>query len=148
MTSSIADRESARLDDDGAPVQAARQSTSEDVRLVWAPSLNGSPPSGAWWPRSRDAAVELRDLLPLVGHRLGGSVTRASLNIDAWDPDQPRRLRVGDRIVRLGWFHTLDPATVTLGRGSDPRVILHVVAPELDPAAARELLRKTSVRSS
>ncbi len=71
-------------------------------------------------------------------------MTRVSLNIGAWNADQPRRLQVGDRMVRLGWFHTLDPATVTLGRSGDPRVTLHVVAPELDPVAARGLLREES----
>ena len=118
--------------------------SSADVRLVWAPSQSGSAPSGAWWPRSRDATLELRTLLPLVGDHLGGSVTRVSLNIDAWDADQPRRLRIDDHVVRLGWFHTLDPATVTLARGSDARVTLHVVAPGLDPAEGRELLRELS----
>jgi hypothetical protein len=67
-----------------------------------------------------------------------------SLNIDAWAADQPRRLRVGDHVVRLGWFRSLDPATVTLACGSDPRVILHIVPPELDPDAAREVLREMS----
>jgi len=86
-------------------------------------------------------------LLPQVSDRLGGPVTRVSLNIGAWNADQPRRLQVGDRLVRLGWFHTLDSATVTLGRSGDPRVTLHVVAPELNPDAARELLRDAS-RSS
>jgi hypothetical protein len=86
-------------------------------------------------------------LLPLVGQHLGGSVTRVSLNIDAWEADQPRRLRVGDRVVRLGWFHTLDPATVTLARGSDARATLRIVAPELDPAAADELLHRLSTGS-
>ena len=128
MTSSIADRDSARL--------------------AWAPDQPGTPPSGVWWPRSRDAAVELNALLPLVGEHVGGPVTRVSLNIGAWDADQPRRLRVDDRIVRVGWFHTLDAATVTLARGSDARTTLHVVAPELDPAAARELLHEVSTSSS
>jgi hypothetical protein len=126
---------------------AARQ-LAADVRLVWVPSLGGSPPSGAWWPRSRDAAVEVTALLPLVAMHLDGAVTRVSLNIDAWDANQPRRLRVGDRLVRLGWFRTLDAATVTLARGSGARVTLHVVAPELDPAAARELLRSLSTSSA
>jgi hypothetical protein len=86
-------------------------------------------------------------LLPVVGPHLGGPITRVSLNIDAWDADQPRRLRVGDCLVRLGWFHTLDATTVTVRRGSDARVVLHVVAPELDPAAGREALRELSVSS-
>lgn len=145
MTSSLADRDSARLDDDGAPVWAAREIPTADVRLVWSPS--GSPPSGAWWPRSRDAANELKALLPQVNDRLGGPVTRVSLNIDAWDADQPRRLAVGDHVVRLGWFHTLDSEIITLCRSGDPRVTLHVVPPELDPDAARELFRERAGRS-
>src|SRR3954465_12012712 len=132
MTSSVTDPDAARLDDDGAPVWTPRPSSAPDVRLVWAPSREDGQPVGAWWPRTRDAAVELRTLLPEMSSRLGGPATRVSLNIDAWDADQPRRLRVSDRLVRLGWFHTLDRATVTLARGSDPRVTLVVVAPELN----------------
>jgi uncharacterized protein DUF5994 len=119
-------------------------SSIADVRLAWAPGQPGNAPSGAWWPRSRNAAVELEALLPVVGRHLGGPVTRASLNIDVWDADQPRRLRVGDGLVRLGWFHSLDPATVTLARGSDARVTLHVVAPEVDAVAARKSLHELS----
>jgi len=100
MTASLADSESVRLDDDGN-----------------------------WQPRSCDATTELRILLPEMSTRLGGPITRVSLNIDAWDGDQPRRMRVDDRVVRLGWFHTMDPATVTIARGSGPRVTLHVVQP-------------------
>ena len=117
-------------------------SSIADVRLTWAPGQPGNAPSGAWWPRSRNAAVELEALLPVVGRHLGGPVTRVSLNIDVWDADQPRRLLVGDGLVRLGWFHSLDPATVTLARGSDARVTLHVLAPEVDSAAAREFLHE------
>jgi hypothetical protein len=62
----------------------------------------------------------------------------------AWGADQPRRLRVGDRLVRLGWFRSLDPAIVTLGRSGEARITLHVVAPETNPDAARELLRNAS----
>jgi hypothetical protein len=142
MTSAIADRDSARLDDDGAPVWMPREPGVGDVRLVWAPS--GPPLSGTWWPRSHDATTELRALLPQVSDRLGGPVTRVSLNIGAWNADRPRRLQVGDRLVRLGWFHTLDPATVTIARSGDTRVTLHVVAPELDPDSARQLLRDAS----
>jgi hypothetical protein len=113
-----------------------------DVRLVWAAGRHH--PSGTWWPRSRDAAAELGNVLPEVGEHLGGAVDRVSLNIDAWDDDQPQRLRVGDRLVRLGWFRRLDPGTVTLGRGSDPRITLRVIPPELDPTTARAQLVEAS----
>lgn len=71
-------------------------------------------------------------------------MTRVSLNIDAWNADQPRRMRLGKLLVRLGWFRTLDPATVTLSRSGDARVTLQVVPPDLDPDAARGLLREVS----
>jgi hypothetical protein len=83
-------------------------------------------------------------VLPLVSERVGGPVTRVSLSIDAWDEDRPRRLVVDDDLVRLGWFHTLDGATVTLGRGGDARVTLRVVPSGLDPHAAQEFLDEVS----
>lgn len=145
---SIAERDAARLDDDGAPAWT-RWLAPADARLVWAPSRSGNPPVGAWWPRSRDATVELSELVPLIEQQLGGSVTRVSLNIDAWNPaHQPRRLEVNGRVLRLGWFHTLDSATVTVARGSGARITLHVVPPELEATAAREMLRELSASSS
>lgn len=97
------------------------------VRLAWDSDGLKEGFDGTWRPTSRDAAPELRTLVPLVAEHLGGPVTRISLNIDAWGGgDQPRRLTVGERVVRLGWFHTLDAATVTLGRGTLDRVSLAV----------------------
>ncbi len=114
-------------------------------RLLWAPTGGeGRRLDGLFWPHSRDAVAELTALIPLVSEHLGGPVTRVSLNIDAWGPDQPRRLRVGDTLVRLGWFHTLDASTVTLGRGTFNRVTLAVIPPDLDPASGRELLHRLS----
>jgi len=86
--------------------------------------------------------------VPLVAEHLGGPVRRVSLNIDAWDADQPRRLQVGVGLVRLGWFHTLDPTTVTLGRRNDDRLTLLVIPPELDPAVASRLLRRLLTASA
>jgi hypothetical protein len=119
---------------------------SDDVRLAWETS--GNQTAGVWWPRSRDAGTELGALLPQVSDHLGGSVTRVSLNISAWDADQPRRLRVRDHLVRLGWFRTMDPATVTLACSGGARVTLRAVPPELDPDEARELLRGASGSSA
>jgi len=139
MTSTV-DLDSARFDDDGAPSWAARRRDAAGVRLVWGGEGAGRGYAGRWWPRSRDAVSELRMLIPVVSEHLGAPVTRVSLNIDAWGPDQPRRLQVGDRLVRLGWFHTLDPATVTLGRGSYDRVALLVVDAHLEPASDRDVV--------
>jgi hypothetical protein len=100
--------------------------TGPGPRLLWAGDT-GRYLAGAWWPRSDAADPELRELLPAVGARLGGPVVRVSLNIDAWGPEQPRRLRLPDQLVRLGWFRTLDPAVVTLGRSTHDRITLLVV---------------------
>jgi hypothetical protein len=148
MSASSIDYSVDRLDDDGGPVRSQRGGNHPVGRLVWAPATDGRHLDGAWWPHTRDAPAELVALAPLVSDHLGGSVRRVSANIDAWGADQPRRLRTGDGLVRLGWFHTLDPATVTLGRGNHDRVTLLVVPPDLDPATARDLLRRLSTASA
>ncbi len=132
-----------RFDDDGGRIRSERDGNHPFGRLVWAPAVPGRRLDGAWWPRTRDATAELAALVPLASEHLGGSVRRVSINIDAWGADRPRRLRTGDGLVRLGWFHTLDPATVTLRSGSG-RVTLVVIPPGLDPATAQRLLRRLS----
>jgi hypothetical protein len=144
MTASTTDYAVDRLDDDGAPIRLARDGDQRAARLVWAPATAGRRLDGAWWPHTRDAATELVALVPLVSEHLGGPVNRVSLNIDAWDPHQPRHIWVGNAHVRLGWFHTLDPTTVTLGRGTEDRRTLLVLPPGLDQATARRLLRPLS----
>lgn len=101
-------------------------------RLEWAAAVEGRPSDGTWWPRTREAVAELTTLIPLVSAHMLVPVTRVSLNIDAWGPDQPRRLRIGDELVRLGWFRTIDAATVTLGHGTYQRVTLAVRWPDLN----------------
>ena len=110
------------------------------VRLVWARQDAVTSLAGAWWPRSRDAAAELRTLLPAVTEHVGGPATRASLNIDAWDAPQPRRLQVGRGTVRLGWFRTLDAATVTFGRQGQDRLGVVVIPFDANARAAQALL--------
>jgi hypothetical protein len=144
MSGSDTDYAAARRDDDGTAVRSTREREDRTGRLIWAPPTSGSRLDGAWWPSTRDPAAELVALLPAAGSHLGGPVRRVSLNLEAWGPDRPGRLRAGGALVRLGWFHTLDPATVTLGRGSDDRVTLLVLPPELDPAKARRLLHRLS----
>src|SRR4051794_6565016 len=91
--------------DGGPPSDLVRDGGAS--RLVWAPADAGTRFAGAWWPRTRDASDELAGLAPLVSAHVGGRVTRVTLNIDAWSPEQPRHLRFGDGVLRLGWFHNL-----------------------------------------
>ena len=56
---------------------------------------------GGWWPRSRNASVELPRLVSLLNARIG-MVLR--LGVDARDRDGiPRRITVSGHAVRIGW---------------------------------------------
>ncbi len=69
-------------------------------------------------------------------------------NPDAWAVT-PRRLRTGDRTVRLGWFRHLDPHLLNLtgdpGRG---RLDLLVVPPETTSAAAERAFTAATDRAN
>ncbi|MDQ1685977.1 MAG: hypothetical protein QOC82_2714 [Frankiaceae bacterium] len=137
-----------RYDDDGAPAGPDQLLPVSDARLVWATSDEPGRFAAAWWPRSIDAATELRMLLPAVNERLGRTASRVSLNIDAWSADQPRRLHLGDALVRLGWFRTLDPATVSIGHGGKDRLVLLVVPAESGRSAGTQVLRRLASSAS
>src|SRR5688572_29184450 len=62
---------------------------------------------GGWWPRSADPAAELPGLVLALGERYG-PIRQLMLNNHVWD-NRFRRLAVGARVVRLGWFASVDP---------------------------------------
>lgn len=109
------------------------------IRLTWAPDPRGQPLAGMWWPRSRDAAAELPELIAAASLRLGGPVTRVSLNIDAWDAPRDARLFLAGQVVRLGWFHHIDPHLVTAGRGTHDRLSIAVLPADLDTITAERI---------
>jgi hypothetical protein len=100
-----------------------------------------------WWPRSRDLAAELPALLDILW-LAGRDVMRVSYALDFWER-APRRLRVADRVVRLGGFHTQIPGLLTLidawGR---ERVNVMVIPPDTDPAIADRALTLVADRAS
>src|SRR5918998_846423 len=53
---------------------------------------------GAWFPRSRDLAVELPELVAALDKR-GLRIERFTYALDAWSP-APRKVVVGGRMVR------------------------------------------------
>lgn len=112
-----------------------------ESRLTWGPAVHGPHLAAAWWPRTRNAVAELPDLVAAAGQRMGGQVTRVSLSIDGWDSPQPRRMSVGDQVVRLGWYHHIDPHMVTVGRGTFDRISIAVLPSDMDAAAAGRILR-------
>jgi hypothetical protein len=89
---------------------------------------------GAWWPRSRDAIVELTDLVIALDAR-ELPVKRFMLNAEGWD-GHPRRISVAGRTVRLGWFATLETCLLIGTTGDHQRVDLLVVPADTPAAVA------------
>ncbi|CAM5452998.1 hypothetical protein SXANM310S_06818 [Streptomyces xanthochromogenes] len=57
---------------------------------------------GAWWPYSRDLAVELPALIGVLDP-LWGRVTRIAVNPRYW-PVVPHKVAVRGHVVKVGWF--------------------------------------------
>ena len=94
---------------------------------------------GAWWPRSRDMALELPALVTVLD-RTWGRITRVTVHEGMW-PDLPAKVRVGVHVVRLGWFgpeqerDDLCLLSFKVGRWD-----LLVIPPECDPTRAAHLM--------
>ena len=95
---------------------------------------------GAWWPRSRDLAAEVPELIAELERR-GVRVERFTYRLDAWQP-APRKLVVNGRVVRTGGFRSMDPQVVCLTwHGGQRRADLLVVPPETDVLTGARALR-------
>ncbi|RKT05561.1 hypothetical protein BX286_3561 [Streptomyces sp. 3211.6] len=94
---------------------------------------------GAWWPRSRNVAAELPDLIQALTAHLG-PITRVGLDRDAWE-EVPTRVVVDDRLVHLDSFPVGDD-TVLITRGDNDHFALMVVPPDTTPEAARDAMAR------
>ncbi len=105
-------------------------------RLVLTdPRVERSTLDGAWWPRSPRLAEELPGLVEEL-HRRGIRVTRITYHPDAWAP-APRRLQADGRVLRLGWFRSIDRQLLGLtGDEARGRVDLLVVPPDATQSTA------------
>jgi Family of unknown function (DUF5994) len=99
-----------------------------------------TPFDGGWFPRSRDLAVEVPELVAELDRR-GLRVERFTYALEAWEP-APRKLVVGDRVVRTGGFRSMDAHVVTLTwAAGSRRADLLVVPPETDVLTGARALR-------
>ena len=99
-----------------------------------------SPFDGAWFPRTRDLAVELPELIAELERR-GVRVERFTYPLRAWAP-VARKLAVPGRILRTGGFRSMHPDVVCLTwDGGSRRADLLVVAPETDVLTGARALR-------
>lgn len=89
---------------------------------------------GGWWPRSTDPATALAGLV-LAIDGLRGPVTRLVLSAHGWD-SRLHRLRVADRVLRLGHFSSQPASLLTALCDNGDRVDLLVVAPGTEPGTA------------
>jgi hypothetical protein len=95
---------------------------------------------GAWFPRSRDLAVQVPELIAELDRR-GVRVERFTYPLDVWDP-APRKLALPGRTVRTGGFRSMDPHIVCLSwAGGARRADLLVVPPETDVLTGVRALR-------
>jgi hypothetical protein len=95
---------------------------------------------GAWFPRTRDLAVEVPELIAELDRR-GVRVERFTYALDAWSP-APRKVLVQGRVVRTGGFRSMDPHVVCLTwAGGNRRADLLVVPPETDVLTGARVLR-------
>jgi hypothetical protein len=89
---------------------------------------------GGWWPRSTDPAAELPVLL-LAIDKERGPITRVLLSNKGWD-DQPRRLVVAGRLLRLSYFTSQPAALLTALCDNGRRIDLLIVPPDTPSATA------------
>jgi hypothetical protein len=94
---------------------------------------------GGWWPRSTDPVAELPGLVLAIDH-LRGPVRRLVLSAQGWDT-HPRRLGVGGRVLRLGYFASQPSGLLTAICDNDDRVDLLVIAPDTPHRIADAALR-------
>src|SRR5690349_21640700 len=100
---------------------------------------------GAWWPRSRDLAAEVPDLLAVLGVRLG-RVERVSYRIPDWDP-APRRIVVDGGMVHLSGYLQRRALTIDV-IAHRQRATLLVVPPETDADLAHRALTAAGHRDN
>jgi hypothetical protein len=103
---------------------------------------------GAWWPRSRSLGTELPALIAAL-HLRGVRVSRVTYHPDSWDTAS-RRLAADGRVIRLGWFRSLDPhlLNLTAGEGGRSRLDLLVVPPEATEAVAAGAMSAATAREN
>ena len=113
-----------------------------DVRVsLRADAGDGSSAfDGAWFPRCRDLAIEVPELIAELERR-DVRLERFTYALDAWLP-VPRKIVVNGRTVRTGGFRSMNPLVVCLTwAGGGRRADLLVVPPETDVLTGARALR-------
>jgi hypothetical protein len=110
------------------------------LRLLMSPSPGRGILDGAWWPQSRNFAVEFADLADNMPAGLGRPI-RAVFSETGWAP-APRWINVArGRPVRAGSYPGPDTQRLLLRMGGASVLQLLVVPPELGADVAGRAMR-------
>lgn len=116
-------------DSPGALVRAEPVPRARALRLQLTPSPNGSGTlDGAWWPYSRDLAVEALDLVDRFPAWFG-RICRVTYSTPDWDHVGRRRIRAEKVFVTLGSFPLDDTHLVLLTSVSGVQPLQLLVVP-------------------
>jgi hypothetical protein len=108
------------------------------VRLSLAPALGRDHLDGGWWPRSRDLAVELADLVDQFPPEVG-RIMRALYSPPDWEP-APRRIGVAGGWLTVGSFPRGDTHVIDLYTFDRTTIRLLVVPPGFTAGQGAESL--------
>jgi hypothetical protein len=72
-----------------------------------------------------------------------GPIRQLMLNRTSWDA-WPRRLTVGARVIRIGWFASVDPALAIATTDHGDQLDLLVVPPDTTEAAAGHAMNQAA----
>ena len=103
------------------------------LRLRMADSPGSNRLDGVWWPRSRDLAAELTDLVDHFPVERLGRIVRVQVSAPDWDA-QPRHVLVRGGYVKVGPLPPADLHVVHLT--TSDRTLLHVLV--IPPSFTRE----------
>ncbi|SHN29978.1 hypothetical protein SAMN05443668_104630 [Cryptosporangium aurantiacum] len=109
--------------------------TTSEARIQLDSTLSGKGMlDGGWWPYSTDPLAELPALIAALDAQVG-TVHRITFNKTLWQ-STPRRIAVGGRTVRLGWYGPADIHELSVSGAGRDRLDLLVVPPDTGEAAA------------
>ncbi|WP_157514976.1 DUF5994 family protein [Nocardioides sp. J54] len=112
------------------------------ARLRMAPVAGQNRLDGGWWPRSRDLATELADLLVQMPAE-SGHIIRALFSPPDWDP-APRRIPIGAGYLKVGSFPRDDTHLMLLTTSNRTILRMLVVPPEFTKDQGEEALLAAS----
>jgi hypothetical protein len=113
------------------------------VRIRMAATSTRNHLDGAWWPRSRDGAVELAHLVDHLAPS-SGRIIRALVCAGDWNATL-RRIPVRDGHLKVGFFPRDDTHLIVLTTAERIMLCVLVVPPEFTQAQGREALLPSAI---